>query len=701
MFLNPFIIIILGIIGFTYYLHWKDLWNPRRFWNYGAFNTLIYSLIFFLAFVATINVLAEDDKYESYKERIEMYKGYGSNEPEVELCFERDSLFPNNIDYQKDLVDALVRIPETFKNEELVKKRDRYKKKLIAQFENNRGCEKLSAGHLLMFWEFKSEEFEKAASYASLNEGCYSKDIYFDAAKALLYIGEKDKAFRKFQQALDENPNPREAFEYVLGVWESDEEKLAYAMNHDRAIKYANYTEHRHYFMAQGDWLNYFYSLYFGILFRYHPFYVIISFLIVASIGYYLYSIDVFERDSLKRLFISFLIGCFLVPLSLFLYDKYEFGWDWFNGFANNLWLRMTFEVGLTEEMVKIIPFILAVYVFKWANEPIDYIIYAAIGALSFAFLENTMYFDRTEGNVVFARTIFSTIGHVLFSSMIAYPLAYLKFRHKKGNWILVLLPVLLLLASIFHGTYNTIASSSGFVLLVPYMVIGLALLGGFINNGMNNSPHFKKDLIANNHKSVNMIATAFVLLYIVQQCIFIYKSSDFDETSDRVMGTAIFVAIMVMLIAYYLGTFDVVRGKWIPVFEMISKKRVNRNEALGLNCEIYTNYFPDIEHITDYLVGRITDRVIVENDATFFLVRLQTPYTYFGEEYKSCLVGHTMKRSKITNDIEFRARFLVPIKKRVKLAENNSGEDFEYVGNVILSTPKGLQGVNLAEVVA
>jgi hypothetical protein len=231
-------------------------------------------------------------------------------------------------------------------------------------------------------------------------------------------------------------------------------------------------------------------------------------------------------------------------------------------------------------------------------------------------------------------------------------------------------------------------------------MIIGMALLGGFINNSMNNSPHFKKELIHNNHKSVNMIATAFTLLYIVQQFIFIYTSTDFDETADRVMGTAMYVAIMVILIAYYLGTFDVVRGHWISIFDMLRKKRVNRNEALGLNCEIYTNDFPDIEHYTDYLVGKITDRVIVEGDTTFFLLRLKTPYTYKGEEYKSCLIGHIMKRSKIANDVEFRVRFLVPIKKRVKLAENNPGDNFEYAGSPLLSVPKGLQGLDLAQVV-
>lgn len=167
MFLNPFVFVAIGIIGFTYYLHWKELWKPNKFWNYGAFNTMVYSLILFVAFLATINVLAEDDAFESYKERIAMHKGNGSNAAEVKLCFERDSLYPNNVDYQKDLVDALMRVPETFGNKDLIQQRDNYKKKLTAAFEKGDECEKLRAAQLLLFGILKLKSLKRRLSMQS------------------------------------------------------------------------------------------------------------------------------------------------------------------------------------------------------------------------------------------------------------------------------------------------------------------------------------------------------------------------------------------------------------------------------------------------------------------------------------------------------------------------------------------------------
>ncbi|MGB0431847.1 MAG: PrsW family glutamic-type intramembrane protease [Bacteroidia bacterium] len=318
--------------------------------------------------------------------------------------------------------------------------------------------------------------------------------------------------------------------------------------------------------------------------------------------------------------------------------------------------------------------------------------------------MKNTMYFQKTNGDVVFARTIFSTLGHIFDSSIIAYGLAYNRFKLKSHINSFILLPFLLLIASVAHGTYNTIASTSGaksYLLMVPFMVFSMALLGGFLNNGMNNSPHFNKNLIASNDKSVNMIGTAFIMLYIIQQCIFIYISHNFDVTAARVLNTVGLVAILVIVMAYFLGTFDVVRGKWLNISEMIFKLRVNRNKALGLNCEIYTNNLSEVEHLTDYLVGHISDRVMVEGDDAIFLVKLKTPYSFNGIEYKSVLIRHINHRHKIISGVEFSVRFIVPVSKRVMLAKNNSRNSFEYAGDALLNVPKGLQQVDLNKITA
>ncbi len=703
--LNPFVLIGWGLVAFIFYLQWRGFYNIKRFWNFGPFTTLVYSIIGLVFFMAGLSYLANSEKHQTFAEQLKKYQSHNDFAGELKICIQRDSLKSGNLEYQMAVIDAYLKIPDKpeflfYQNQKKV-----FQNKLGDQSKLGNECEKARANHLLMYWHFKAMNINVAKYFAKQEIDCYSPGFYSMASGIVLITGEKDLAYQMLMKSIELNPNPTQAFKFGLSNWKSDSLVVNELMNHKKALKYVDFSALREYFLARGEMSKYFYSLYFGMLLRYHPFFILISFLIVASIGYYLYSIDLFERDSIFRLITIFIIGCAIVPMSLYFSDMYDHGFNWFSTIAGKSeWLNMVLAVGVNEEIIKLIPFLIAVYVFKWANEPIDYIIYAAVGALSFAFLENTMYFERYNGDIVFARTIFSTLGHIFDSSVIAYGLAYNRFRFKKRVPPIILIPFLVLLAASVHGTYNTIAGSGGilaFLLLVPFMVVCMALLGGFLNNGMNNSPHFNKKLITGNEGSINMIGTAFVLLYMVQQCIFIYMSGDYDNTSNRVLNTVSLVAIMVIVIAYYLGTFDVVRGKWQNLFQMVFKKRINRNLALGLNCEIYTNRLDEIHHFTDYLLGQISDRVMVEGDDAIFLVRLKTPYTFDGNEYKSVLIRHIFHRNKIMKGVEIGVRFIVPISKKVQLAQENLRKDFEYVGDAHLSVPEELQAFNLDAVIA
>ncbi|MGB0178161.1 MAG: PrsW family glutamic-type intramembrane protease, partial [Owenweeksia sp.] len=85
--------------------------------------------------------------------------------------------------------------------------------------------------------------------------------------------------------------------------------------------------------------------------------------------------------------------------------------------------------------------------------EPFDFILYASVSALGFAFVENVMYLYRSDLTAVYARALYSSVAHMFFSSIIAYGFIWWEYRGHKFNLGTFL--VLLLLASLGHGFYD------------------------------------------------------------------------------------------------------------------------------------------------------------------------------------------------------------------------------------------------------
>ncbi len=104
--------------------------------------------------------------------------------------------------------------------------------------------------------------------------------------------------------------------------------------------------------------------------------------------------IDIFEKEKLSHLFLVFFLSGIIMHLIgmpiIYLRDLH-----W--GGIGDSFTRLFIGVGLFEELIKIIP-ILLVLRFKplkkmnMINEPIDYVIYASVSALGFAFFENIQY---------------------------------------------------------------------------------------------------------------------------------------------------------------------------------------------------------------------------------------------------------------------------------------------------------------------
>lgn len=120
--------------------------------------------------------------------------------------------------------------------------------------------------------------------------------------------------------------------------------------------------------------------------------------------------------------------------------------------------------IAFVEEFMKFLAVRGKAYRSKEFNEVMDGIVYSSAAALGFATVENVFYVLSKGLGVGILRAVLSVPGHALDSSMFGYFLGQAKFgRHRNAG----LVWIGLLLATVFHGLWNSILSLGGNLLLV------------------------------------------------------------------------------------------------------------------------------------------------------------------------------------------------------------------------------------------
>jgi len=181
----------------------------------------------------------------------------------------------------------------------------------------------------------------------------------------------------------------------------------------------------------------------------------------------YIYSKDKYEKEPVKLLVISFLLGAiFSVLVTTLLYGAVdiflpvaaEFSvWDQF--------LKAFFIVGLIEEFSKYI--VVRYYAQPKAafNEPFDGIVYAVMVSMGFAMLENIVYVVQLGFSTGVLRAFTAVPAHASFAILMGFFMGKAKFaKHRVGLNILGLS-----LAVLFHGAYDFFL----FINFIPGISIG------------------------------------------------------------------------------------------------------------------------------------------------------------------------------------------------------------------------------------
>ena len=112
------------------------------------------------------------------------------------------------------------------------------------------------------------------------------------------------------------------------------------------------------------------------------------------------------------------------------------------------------FGIGLTEELAKLLPFLLFVLRFRAFDEPMDGIVYGSFLALGFALVENLHFLQFLSGFEAVARGFAGPLVHIVFASVWAY---HVGEAHVAGQSTVSAALRWLALTAVLHGIYDFI----------------------------------------------------------------------------------------------------------------------------------------------------------------------------------------------------------------------------------------------------
>ncbi|MCS7077334.1 MAG: PrsW family glutamic-type intramembrane protease [Bacteroidia bacterium] len=208
---------------------------------------------------------------------------------------------------------------------------------------------------------------------------------------------------------------------------------------------------------------------------------LIAALLPVVLINTFIYVRDKKDREPIKELVISFILGSlsiFFIFIQVILRELKLIG-TWDNSQSTqDIFLHAFIEVALVEELAKYLVLRGYSYKRKAFNEPFDGIVYSVMVSMGFAGLENIFYSMQGIGTAIL-RAFTAVPAHATFAVAMGYYVGLAKFNPEKS---VLYQFVGVVLAVIFHGFYDFFLMSNeqigmamgAFVTLIVGIVLSL-----------------------------------------------------------------------------------------------------------------------------------------------------------------------------------------------------------------------------------
>jgi RsiW-degrading membrane proteinase PrsW (M82 family) len=360
----------------------------------------------------------------------------------------------------------------------------------------------------------------------------------------------------------------------------------------------------------------------------------------------FLRSLDVYNKERWIDLTLVFLLGALFTNLCLIGYDFFHWKMNFhIDGTALNDFWYCVIVIGGSEELVKFVPWVLFIFLARKAKEPFDYLLYASISALGFAFVENFVYLEN-PGNIV-GRSIMSTISHMFDASIIAYAMILARYKIKK-QWLKFLMPLIgFAVAMLCHGFYDFWLISDAFpgmeVLTIVFFIITLQIWFFLHNNAINNSPFYKRSAF-NSDVQLQLITIGIIGILMAEYSI-IGIQYGASVANAQIGRHGWMVVVFLSYMTAVLANIKIMPGVWkkykfslpngVGAFFRFSSPFSNSAEEVksyeGLELRLFVQksnrYVADLFPVS----GKCMDVIELSNDDGWHVIKLNKPLNYVG----------------------------------------------------------------------
>lgn len=369
-----------------------------------------------------------------------------------------------------------------------------------------------------------------------------------------------------------------------------------------------------------------------------HPMAFLAGLLISIIWLLYLRSLDIFRKERWLDILIVFLGGIFftLFCIPIYHYAHYELSMG-INGEALNDFLYCTLVIGGSEETVKMLPWVIFALASRRLKEPYDYLLYASVAALGFAFAENWMYLENP--NNIVGRSIMSTVAHMFFACILAYSIVLARYKFKQLVWKIVTPLIGFALACLAHGFYDfwlISPSTRGLYFITTlFFILSIHVWFHLKNNAINHSQYYQnRPFNVQSQLNIFMFGMIGVLMfeYVLTSYEYGAEWSNYNLQSD-----ALLIGAFLLYMTFNLKLIQPIKGVWntykFPRFKGLrntlfslprSSSKASEEDSTGLELRLFTTKTnPHIGHLLP-ISGRC-QRKITLSGHTWYVFQLNT----------------------------------------------------------------------------
>lgn len=440
-------------------------------------------------------------------------------------------------------------------------------------------------------------------------------------------------------------------------LYENRHTELA-ALAYDAEKKHAlDFSLRRRFYYEQRDVVS-FYTLYFADIFKTLNLLGLLGALFIGITWVvFLRQLAFIAPLPWKHILLTVFIGFVMAMGAWWLYAIYEYSLDFSLSYrgsdiANDA-LYCFLGIGVIEELLKLIPFLIILYFTNIIQKPIHYLLVAAFSALGFAFFENLLYISQEGVGVIHGRALMSAVAHMVSGALVAYGFILARYRYRgiSGLWVV---PLLFVLAALAHGFYDfwliNEKVKSLYLLTFLFYLSEVLVLASLLNNALNQSvePGTPEPLLALNTGRLTSILSGSLVLVFVYEFAALCTIYGTEYGNQTLFSAFITGGYLIFFLSVRLPNIDIVPGEWAPIefFSSLLPAHLGNSRKKNFNLLVGMEFtFSAVERpgpLTTQLPreGRIIRREKINGNNAWFVVELYTPITINETEHRFIIIS-------------------------------------------------------------